>query len=116
MHEYVEGIEHWQNAIEINPDYLEVHLKLGNIFFENSHWQKAQHHFKEADRIKPNDDVILYNLSKSLIKIERYNEAYNTIRRAVKLNPKNIYAKAVLKQLKSPHMRKLRKQELQNRF
>lgn len=107
--EYVEGIKNWEKAIQLNPDYLEAHMQLGMIFFENSHWKKAHLHFKEAERIKPNDDVILYHLAKSLIKLERYNEAYATIQRAVKLNPKNVFAKGVMKSLKTPSIRKLRK-------
>ena len=108
-HEYVEGIEHWEKAIAINPDYLEAHIKAGLIFYENSHWKKAHHHFKEATRIRPDNDIILYHLAKSLIKLERYNEAYTTIQRAVRINPENDHAKGVLKSLRSPAMRKLRK-------
>ena len=108
--EYVKGIQHWEQAVEINPDFLEAHIELGKIFYENSHWRQSHEHFREADRIKPNDDVILYNLAKSLIKLERYNEAYNTIRRAVKINRRNVYAKGVLKDLRSKEMRKLRRQ------
>ena len=108
-HEYVEGIERWEKAVELNPDYLESHMQLGIIYYENSHWKQAHAHFKEAERIKPNDDVILYHLARSLIKVERYNEAYTTIRRALKLNPKNEFAKGVFKSLKSPAIKKLRK-------
>ncbi len=108
-HEYVKGIEHWERVTTFNPNYLEVYMNLGQIFFENSHWKKAYANFKEAHRIKPNDDVILYHLAKSLIKLERYNEAFITIKRAVRLNPKNQYSKGVLKSLKSPAIRKLRK-------
>lgn len=108
-HEYVEGIEHWEKAVAINPDYLEAHMQLGILFYENSHWKKAHAHFKEADRIRPNNDEILYHLARSLTKLERYNEAYITIRRALKINPKNEYAKGVLKNLKTPAIKKLRK-------
>ncbi len=108
-HEYVEGIKHWERSIEINPQYREVHMRLGEIYFENSHWKKAYSNYKQADRLKPNDDVILYNLSKSLMKLERYNEAYATINRALKINNKNVFAKGVLKSLKHPKIKKLRK-------
>jgi tetratricopeptide (TPR) repeat protein len=107
-HEYIKGIEHWQKATRINPAYLEVHMELGKLLFENSHWRQAYQSFLEANRLKPNDDVILYHLAKSLIKLERYNEAYDTIRRAIKLNRKNQYARGVLKYLKEPDIRRLR--------
>ena len=111
-HEYVQGIERWKKAVELNPDYLDVHMALGKIFFENSHWREAHRQFLEAYRINPNDDVIMYHLAKSMIKVERYKEAYTIIRRAVKVNPDNIYAKGVLKDMKSPGMKKLRKQSV----
>lgn len=108
IHEYVEGIGHWEKSLEHNPAYLEVHMDLGKIFFENSHWKKAYKHFAAANRIRPNDDVILYHLAKSLIQLERYAEAYLAIRESLKVNRRNIFAKGVLKQLRSPAMRKLR--------
>lgn len=108
-HEYIEGIEFWGKATQLNPKYLEAYINLGKLFFENSHWKKALANFQQADRLKPNDDVILYNISKSLIKLERYNEAYATIHRAVKINRENRYARGVLLNLKSPEMKKLRK-------
>ena len=107
-HEYIKGIEHWQSATRLNPDYLEVHMELGKLLFENSHWRQAHQSFSEANRIKPDDDVILYHLAKSLIKLEHYNEAYDTIKRAIKLNRKNIYARGVMDYLKEPDIRKLR--------
>lgn len=109
IHEYVEGIGHWEQALEHNPDFVEVHVELGKIFFENSHWKKAHKHFAEANRIKPHDSMILYHLSKSLIRLERYEEAYIAIRESLRIDSKNVFARGVLKQLRSPAMKKLRR-------
>ena len=109
--EYVLGIEHWEQARNINPQYLEAFMKLGVIFFENSHFNRALYNFKKADAIKPNNDDILYNISKCLLQLERYNESYEYAKRAVKLNPKNEFVKGVLKILKTPAIRKIRKKE-----
>lgn len=111
INEYVEGIGHWEQALEHNPKYLEVHMELGKIYFENSHWKKAYKHFAESNRIKPNDDMILYHLSKGLIRLERYEEAYLVIRESLRVNSKNVFARGVLKQLRSPAMKKLRKDQ-----
>lgn len=108
--EYIKGIEHWKKAVELNAEYFDAYMELGQVFFENSHWKQSYANFKEADRLKPNNDIVLYNLAKSLIKLQRYNEAYAVIKRAVKLNPRNKYAAGVLRSLNTPQMRKLRKE------
>ena len=108
--EFVKGIEYWEQARNLNPLYLEAYLKLGIIFYENSHFKQSLYNFQEADTIKPNDDQILYHIAETLYMLERYNESYTYAKRAVKLNRKNVYAKDLLKMLRQPHIRKLRKQ------
>jgi tetratricopeptide (TPR) repeat protein len=107
--EFVKGIEHWEKARNLNPQYLEAFLNLGNIFFENSHFNRALYNFKKADELRLNNDDILYHISKCLLQLERYNEAFRYAKRAVKLNPKNVFAKSLLKILKQPAIKKLRK-------
>ncbi len=108
-HEFVKGIEYWEQARNINPHYLEAFIKLGTIFFENSHFNRALYNFQKADALKPNDDDILYNIAKCLLQLKRYNESYLYAKRALKLNRKNAFAKGVLDILKQSAVRKLRK-------
>jgi len=108
--EFVKGIEHWEAARDLNPRYLDAYIQLGNIFFENSHFNRALYNFQEADTLKPNDDFILYNISKTLLQLERYNASYDYAKRALKINRKNIYIKGVLDILRQPKIRKLRRE------
>ena len=85
-------------------------MNLGTILFENSHFNRSLYNFQEADTIKPNDDQILYHIAETLYMLERYNESYSYAKRAVKINRKNVYAKSLLKMLKQPPIRKLRRQ------
>ena len=107
--EYVKGIEYWEEARNINQKYLEAYKKLGTILFENSHFNRSLYNFQEADTIKPNDDQILYHIAETLYMLERYNESYAYAKRAVNINPKNVYAQDLLDMLKQPQIRKLRK-------
>lgn len=107
--EFVKGIERWENARNLNHHYLDAYLKLGDIFMENSHFNRALYNYQEADTLKPNDDVILYKIASDLIELKRYNESYKYAKRSVKLNRKNIYAKGLIEILKQPAIRKLRK-------
>lgn len=111
--EFVNGIAQWERARNLNPHYLEAFLKLGILFFENSHFSRSLYNFQKADALKPDDDEILYHISKCLLQLKRYNESYKYASRAVRLNPKNEFAKGVLDILKQPQIRKLRKQNME---
>lgn len=110
IHEYVKGIESWKEAVKINPSYLEVHLALGKIFYDNSHFKEALSSFLKADALKPDDDMITYHIAETLYQLKRYNESLVSAKRAVKLNRKNIYAKSLLKTLNKPAIKRLRRQ------
>jgi tetratricopeptide (TPR) repeat protein len=110
----VEGIEHWEQARNLNSQYLEPFLKLGTIFFENSHFNRALSNFQKADALKPDDDEILYNISKCLLQLERYNQAYQYAERASKINPKNKFVQGVLDILNQSEIKKLRKKFPEN--
>ena len=108
--EFVEGIEHWERARNLNSRYLDAYIQLGLIFFENSHFNRALYNFQEADTIKPKDDFILYNISKCLLQLKQYNVSYDYAKRALAVNRKNMYVKGVLKILNSPQIKKKRRQ------
>ncbi len=104
------GIERWETARNLNPKYLDAYLKLGKIFFENSHFNRALYNFEKADAIDSDNDQILYQLSETLYKLGRYNASYQYAERAVRLNHKNVFAKSLLEILDQPEIKKLRKQ------
>ena len=106
----VQGIEHWEQARNFNPAYTEAFMKLGIIFFENSHFNRSLYNFQKAEVLKPEDDEILYYVSKCLLQLKRYHESYEYAIRARELNPKNEFVKGVIDILNQPHIRKLRKQ------
>ncbi|MBK9983981.1 MAG: tetratricopeptide repeat protein [Saprospiraceae bacterium] len=106
----VKGIERWETARNLNPKYLDAYLKLGKIFFENSHFNRALYNFEKADAIDSDNDQILYQLSETLYKLGRYNASYQYAERAVRLNHKNVFAKSMVDILDQPDLKKLRKQ------
>ncbi|MEP7323445.1 MAG: tetratricopeptide repeat protein [Saprospiraceae bacterium] len=106
----VKGIERWESARNLNPKYLDAYLKLGKIFYENSHYNRALYNFEKADALDPDNDQILYQLAETLYKLGRYNASYQYADRAVRLNRKNVFAKSMRDILDQPDIKKLRKQ------
>jgi len=107
--EFVKGIERWEAARNMNRKYLDAYLKLGDIFLENSHFNRSLYNYQEADTIKPNDDVILYKIAANLLQLKRYNESYDYAQRAYDINRKNVFVKGLLEILDQPAIRKIRK-------
>jgi tetratricopeptide (TPR) repeat protein len=107
--EFTDAVEQWKRAVRINPGYLEVHLKLGKLYYENSYFAEALEEFQIADSLKPNDDQILLHIAESLYNLERYNQSYSYAKRAHKLNRKDPFAKSLLNLLKERRIKYLRK-------
>ncbi len=107
--EYVDGIELWEKAVVINPNYLAVFMDLGKIYYENSHWKKALLNFQKADALKPDDAQILYHVAETLFQMGRYNESYTYAKRSVRLDRDNDFARSLLRMHKLPSVRKARK-------
>ena len=108
--EYEKGIHQWEQAVNVNPNYLDVFLDLGSILYDNSHFRQALTNYKKADALQPNNDQILYLIAETLYQMKRYNEAHVYAKRSVKLNRDNVFAKGLVKMLKRPHVRKQMKE------
>lgn len=110
--EFNDGTDYWDKALRLNPDYLEAHMRYGHLLFANSYFKRSLEHYREADRIKPNDPFILYHIAETLYHLRRYNESLVYAKRSFALDKKHPYTKSLIKLLKEPRIRYLRKQEL----
>jgi tetratricopeptide (TPR) repeat protein len=48
-----EAIQHWQEALQINPDHAKAHYNLGLAMEKAGRLQEAVAHYEQALRIKP---------------------------------------------------------------
>jgi tetratricopeptide (TPR) repeat protein len=110
--EFNDGTDYWEKALRINPDYLEAHMRYAQLLYTNTYFKRALEHYQQADRIKSNDPVILYHIAETLYQLKRYNESLAYANRSYKLDKKHPYTKSLIKLLKEPRVRYLRKQEL----
>ncbi len=81
-----ESIENFRKAIIANGrgQIAEfANAQLGSIYFHRDDLNGAEHHFREALNIKPNDSKYLYNLGIVLLKNKKPEEASSAFQKAV---------------------------------
>jgi protein O-mannosyl-transferase len=84
------ALEHFQNAVEINPNYLEAHSNLGLALLQKGQMDEAVAHFKKASEIAPNSLSTHYNLGVALFRNGELDEAVAQYRKALEINPNSL--------------------------
>ena len=87
-----DAIPQFQNALQINPDFVEAHNNLGAALFQKGKVDEAIVHYQEALKIKPDDAKAHDNLGIALFQKGRVDEAITHYQNALQINPG--YAKA----------------------
>jgi len=75
-------------ALALDPDSAEAHAALGNIAMQHDHdWESAEREFRRSIELNPSnlDAHTFYGLM--LIALERFDEAKDVLRQAVRLDP-----------------------------
>lgn len=84
-----EGIQHYEAALRIWPDYPEAHNNLGTARVEQGRIDDAIREFSEAARLKPSSATFHYNLGVVLSNKGDTAAAVESVRRALALSPGN---------------------------
>jgi TolB-like protein/cytochrome c-type biogenesis protein CcmH/NrfG len=75
-------------ALELDPDSSEAHSSLGNIALQfDRDWQLAEDEFRKAISLNPSNVTAHNFLGLLLMALQRYEEAMETIRRSIQLDP-----------------------------
>jgi tetratricopeptide (TPR) repeat protein len=82
-----EAIEHYTEALRINPNYPHVHVDLGIALFEKGKANQAIEHFNQALQLKPDFADAHTNLGYALIRQGKFDEAAVHLRKAIALDP-----------------------------
>jgi tetratricopeptide (TPR) repeat protein len=98
---YEEAIKELNEALRLNPDYIEVHNNLGVTYDRMEMPEIAEDELKEALKLNPNYTEALCNLGNIYARSGRYEEAACELQEALRINPElaiahnnlgNIYA------------------------
>lgn len=81
------AIQAYQQALEIEPDYADVHLSLGHAYLRMQKSQEAIKAFKEATRINPEMDEAYYGLGLEYFRAGKMKEAAQAFKKAVTVRP-----------------------------
>lgn len=57
-----QAVQHYREAIELRPDYFEVHTNLGNLLLAMGQVNEALVHYREAARLRPDIAALHDNL------------------------------------------------------
>jgi FkbM family methyltransferase len=88
MHGRLEqAVAHFEQALQLNPDYGEAHNNLGNVFYFQGRFDAAVACYEQALRLEPNFAVAHNNLGTVLSCLGRYEEAAAHCRQALALRP-----------------------------
>lgn len=82
-----EAIDHFEQALRINPNYAVAHNSLGVALLQAGKTEEAIEHFQQALRIKPDHAGAHYNLGSALQQTGRIQDAISQYEQAVQINP-----------------------------
>jgi len=74
-----------EQALTLNPDYIETRQVLGVIYLDQGKFDKALEEFEQVARVNPYNPTVHENLGYALVSKGRFGEALDELKKAVKL-------------------------------
>ncbi|GGA19371.1 tetratricopeptide repeat protein [Okeania sp. KiyG1] len=82
-----EALDWYKKALEIKPDFVEVHANLGTIFAQKQQWEKAIQYYRRAIAIKPEFAGAYRNLAKIYTQLNQSAAAAECLYQVLRLEP-----------------------------
>jgi len=82
-----EAIAQYQKALQIKPDYADVHETLGNALLQKGNADEAITQYQAALQINPHNAGAFYNLGNALFEQGNVDEAIAQYRKALQIKP-----------------------------
>ncbi|HMU46973.1 MAG TPA: ribonuclease E inhibitor RraB [Chitinophagaceae bacterium] len=94
-----EGIKQLEQATIFNPNYLYAFFNLGAVCYGNFKYEKSIQYYQLADKLKPNDDKIIYGIAASQFALKEFDKSLENCEKALRINKNNENAKKLMKML-----------------
>lgn len=91
-----ESLNHFQAAIELQPDFVEARYYLGLTLYHAERWEDARTAFETVIRSSPEHFKAHDGLGLTLLQLQRVDEALAHFRIALSLNPEDAVARTQL--------------------
>jgi tetratricopeptide (TPR) repeat protein len=82
-----ESVEHYQEAIRLDPKAFPAYRELGLVFDELDRLQDAQRVWEKAKGLRPDDAEVYFLLGDLYIRLEQYPRAEPNLKEALRLKP-----------------------------
>ncbi len=85
-----------ESAVAIDPSFANAHNELGAVYTELNQPEKAADEFRRAAEMDPDSPIMLYNLARTMLALDRYPDAETAVRAALQKDPSSAAAHFVL--------------------
>jgi tetratricopeptide (TPR) repeat protein len=82
-----EAEEAFQAVVNLNPETINVYNSLGIIYRRQGRLDDAVTQYRKALKVHPDDENIMFNLSRAYIDRNEFDLAHETLNRALEANP-----------------------------
>ena len=76
-----------EKALEIDPQLVQAHVNLVELYGRLGQFEKADEHYRAAARLDPSSSETYYNYGVLLLGAERYQQAESAFRKTIEINP-----------------------------
>jgi tetratricopeptide (TPR) repeat protein len=94
-----EGIKHLENAVKMNPKYVDAYFNLGAIYYDRGLYSKSVENYRKVYLFRPNDDKAVYGFAAAEYALGEFDLSLEDCKKALTLNPKNENAKVLFDML-----------------
>lgn len=94
---YDDSKKAYLGALELEPEYSELHNNLGLLFLKMKKLDEAVLSFQESVKKNVNNALAYVNLGKALIELEKYDEALTAYNKALEIDPGNHEAREAIR-------------------
>ncbi|MCA9401309.1 MAG: tetratricopeptide repeat protein, partial [Candidatus Omnitrophica bacterium] len=87
---YEKAFKYFRVATMFQPGNIKMRYNLASAYFDIGEHEKALEEYDRIIQMKPNEPKALFLKSRVLIKLEKYEAAYQAIEKGNALNPRNV--------------------------
>lgn len=106
-----QAMEEWQEAVELNPEYVSAHIDLGIGLVLRGRYEEAFRHLNRAVEIEPQNPHALFNLGAFYENLGRFEESRSRYLRALEIDPSFRSARSGLLRIEAARQREPQPQE-----
>jgi tetratricopeptide (TPR) repeat protein len=76
-----------EKALEINPQLVQAHVNLVELYGRLGQFEKAEEHYRAASHLDPGSSESYYNYGVLLLSAEKYQQAESAFRKTIEIDP-----------------------------